>query len=182
MNIELLRKEIELIKGDALRTKVEEILKEIPDVMEHKPSSSSGKYHPEFDCGDGGNINHTKAVVRVLTDLLQMYNSYDLYSINVDNLYASAILHDMCKYGENPEEAEHTVSNHPILAANLIRADFPQVAQIIESHMGKWNEIRNEEKEVIGYLPIPINHEQWILHLADYIASRRYISERIFEG
>ena len=181
MNIELLRRELDLIGDEALRKTVEGILRDIPDCMEHKPSSSSGKYHPDFDNEDGGNINHTKAVVRVLGTLLSEYESYEVYCIKVDNLYAAAILHDMMKYGENPDEAECTVSDHPFLAANLIRAEYPSVARLIESHMGRWNEIRNEEKEVVGYLPIPISHEERLLHTADHIASQKWIDRSILE-
>lgn len=179
MNIELLRRELDLIGDEALRKTVEGILRDISECMEHKPSSSTGKYHPAFDCEDGGNINHTKAVVRVLGTLLGEYESYEVYCIKVDNLYAAAILHDMCKYGEFPENSEHTVSDHPILAANLIRATYPDVARLIESHMGRWNEIRNEEKEVVGYLPIPISHEERLLHTADHIASQKWIDRSI---
>lgn len=53
MNVELLRREVNLIKDEALRNKVETILQDIPEVMEHKPSSSSDKYHPDFDRIDG---------------------------------------------------------------------------------------------------------------------------------
>lgn len=181
MNVELLRKELKKIKDEALRCTVERILQNIPECMERKASSSSGKYHPDFDNVDGGNINHTKAVVRVLSTLLNEYESYDVYAIHVDELYAAAILHDMMKYGEYPENSEHTVSDHPILAANLIRAEYPGVARLIESHMGRWNEIRNEEKEVVGYLPIPITHEERLLHTADHIASQKWISQKILE-
>ena len=144
MNVELLRREVNLIKDEALRNKVETILQDIPEVMEHKPSSSSDKYHPDFDRIDGGNINHTKAVVKVAEKLVDGFSSwnYALHSINADHIYAACILHDMCKYGTDPDNTDHTVHEHPKLAGDLIRADYPHVAFLIDSHMGKWNTSR----------------------------------------
>ena len=184
MNAELLRRELNLIKNEALRGKVEEILRSIPECMEHKPSSSSGKYHPEFDRVDGGNINHTKAVVKVaeiLMDATDYFADAETYKEVFDSVIAACILHDMMKYGTDPDEAEHTVSNHPILAAKLIEDYDPKIAGLIECHMGKWNGIKNEQREVVGYMPKPGNLLEVIVHFADLIASREWVSEKILE-
>lgn len=179
MNIELLRKEINLITDQPLRECVERILKEIPECMEHKPSSSSGKYHPEFDRIDGGNINHTKAVVKVAQTLISGFSAWDrnIYNIQDDMIYAACILHDMCKYGEDPDNCDHTVHNHPVLAGNLIRAEYPAVAFLIDSHMGKWNTSKMDPTT----LPVPITFMQKIVHIADHIAAQTWISDSILK-
>lgn len=184
MNIELLRRELNLIKDETLRKAVEDILVTIPECMEHKPSSSSGKYHPQFDCVDGGNINHTKAVCKVAETLIGGFSSWDrqLYNINDDYIYAACILHDMMKYGETPDTQQYTVKNHPILAGNLIRPNYPQIAFLIDSHMGKWNEITDDKRNVIGHMPIPITFMQKIVHMADHIAAQKWISDTILQG
>lgn len=179
MNKELLRREINLIKDEALRTEVERILDGIPECMEHKPSSSSGKYHPEFDNVDGGNVNHTKAVVKVAEKLVDGFSSWDysLHLIIPDQIYAACILHDMCKYGDDPDNTDNTVHEHPILAGNLIRQKYPHVAFLIDSHMGRWNTSRFGGQT----LPVPITFMQKIVHIADCIAAQKWVSDKILE-
>lgn len=182
MNVELLRKELDYIQDSELKGVVTEILSRIPECMEHKPSSSSGKYHPAFDNIDGGNINHTKAVVAVAKTLISGILDWERcqYYIIDDYIYAACILHDMCKYGNDPVNTQHTVTSHPMLAANLIRDKYPIIAMLIESHMGKWNQIKND-KQVIGYLPLPCTFMQKLVHMADHIAAQKWISEDILK-
>lgn len=179
MNVELLRRELNLIKDEALKNKVEAILQNIPEVMEHKPSSSSGRYHPDFDNSDGGNIKHTKAVVKVAEKLVDGFSSWDyaVYNLNADYIYAACILHDMCKYGTDPDTATHTVHEHPKLAGDLIRSDYPHVAFLIDSHMGKWNTSKYSNVT----LPVPVTFMQKIVHIADCIASQKWISDKILD-
>ena len=80
--------------------------------------------------------------------------------------------------------ARHTCAlvrflNH-ILAANVIRKlkgnelpdeEIEMIATTIESHMGAWN----TDKRSSTVLPLPKNKYQTILHLADYLASRKDI-------
>ena len=75
------------------------------------------------------------------------------------------------------------------LAAILLTAMFPavyaaqekpgvqvqtaQLLEAIESHMGRWN----TSKHAPGItLPRPLSEAAWIVHTADFIASRKHIS------
>lgn len=180
MNVELLRRELNLITDEALKNKVEAILQNIPEVMEHKPSSSSGKYHPDFDNTDGGNIKHTKAVVKVAEKLVDGFSSWNFVKLYLiaDYVYAACILHDMCKYGTDPDTATHTVHEHPKLAGDLIRSDYPHVAVLIDSHMGKWNTSKYSNVT----LPVPETFMQIIVHIADCIAAQKWVGNGILEG
>ena len=51
------------------------------------------------------------------------------------------------------------------------------VANMIESHMGQWN----TDKRSSTVLPLPENKYQKMIHLADYLASRKDI-EVLFDG
>ena len=163
MNKELFRVELNLIQNDQLRETVERILLTCDGKHNTEPASSTGKYHPPFAHDKGGLIRHTKAVV-LLTETLC---NTDL-SVNKDNMIAAAILHDMHKYDDCNQ---HTLFPHPVLMANqCIEAGIPEVGEILASHMGQWT----TSKYSTIVLPHPSTKEQWMLHYADYIASRTW--------
>ncbi len=88
-------------------------------------------------------------------------------------------MHDTRKSG-NQEEFENnkfTKFDHPLLAASVVRHvdkgklsdnEIECVACAIESHMGQWNTDKSGKQ-----LPLPRNDFQKILHLSDYLASRK---------
>lgn len=74
---------------------------------------------------------------------------------------------------------------NPLLAANEIRTligfiseeELELVASTIESHMGQWN--MDKRSNIV--LPLPENKYQKMIHLADYLASRKDI-DVLFDG
>lgn len=154
----------------------------IPSYFWDVGASSTGKYHPDYALGDLGLARHTCAVVRFLNHMFQIdCCRSDFTSRERDLLRVAAIMHDSRKSGSDADFTwdKYTKFDHPILAANEVRKvkgfipeeEMEFVAKTIESHMGQWNKDRRSRKT----LPLPETKYQKILHLADYLASRKDI-------
>ena len=98
-----------------------------------------------------------------------------------DLLRVAGIAHDMQKSGsqEDYERNKYTKFDHPLRAANMVRklSGLPEkekelIATTIESHMGAFNTDKRNPGIV---LPKPENKYQILLHLCDYLASRKDI-------
>ena len=133
-----------------------------------KPSSSSGKYHPPDEHGEGGLVLHTIRVEKI-AEILIGGSTAPLW---VDAVRLAALLHDVARYGLEEEPDEHSNDSHPELAEKfLIRCweeQFPALppgflgvaCQAIRRHMGRWGKHD------------PITPEDWIVHNADNIAAK----------
>lgn len=149
------------IKNLEVRDFIANCLLKAPEHFWYKPSSSTGKYHLEDEFIEGGNVKHTKRVCSVAEILMPAWAP----PINIDAVRGACILHDICKYGSNVSESKYTVDNHPQLAAKLIMkilcpAPYKGIIiNAIERHMGKWGAKK------------PRCSEDWIVHLADMIAT-----------
>ena len=176
--------ELDLIKDDNIRNFATVALDLLPDYFADVAASSSGKYHPKFSQGVGGLVKHTKAATRILSDLFRT-NIFDYLTEHEKDLMLTAtLLHDGMKWGDDNAPLPHTVFGHPLLVANFVRTepklkllldsedDLDIIADLVIAHMGKWNTNTHHDYE----LPIPISREQKILHMADYIASRTYLT------
>ena len=204
--LSLFETELSLIQDKSLRSLVEYVLKKLPEYFFHVPASSSGKYHPAYALGEGGLVRHTKAAVRIFTDLtragidewymnMDTYNP-DLYSKDAfdSECIAALILHDSIKYGEEEIPLEdipnrHTMFEHPLLAATFLMkcaqevgyengAQVERVVSLISSHMGKWC----YSKYSTCVLPTP-DMGGWghkMVHLADYLASRKELEYNFY--
>ena len=138
------------------------------------PASSSGKYHPSFDLGDGGLVRHTRCVAYYAQCMAEsmMFDQHDK-----DLITLAALAHDIKKQGDG--KGKHTVTEHPMLASaylsqlaseniGLISSnDLVKVCTAVESHMGKWG--------MKDGLPAPKSEFDKALQAADYIASRKEI-------
>ena len=175
-------KELKLIKNETLRSFVETCLDEyVPDYFYHIPASSTGKYHPAYSLGEGGLVRHTKAAVKLAYDMLQLEQNKK-FSYFSNQVIAALILHDSVKLGIG---GSYTVSDHPILAAEMIERanrekDYPisqieagVLTSLIKSHMGQWNTDFKTKQEV---LPKPETPLQQFVHLCDYLASRKWLT------
>lgn len=184
---EVFEKELLLIKNNDLREFVEDCLDNAPKYFYHIPASSSGKYHPKQDLGEGGLVRHTKAVVRVALDLIRCEQFEDSKS-KQDEIISACLLHDILKSGY--EGSGKTVAEHPLLADDFIERIYMNkyrnmnigmsvinIENYIRSHMGIWN------KDLDGneILPKPVYSLEKLVHLADYIASRKYIDMSLLE-
>lgn len=144
------------------------------------PASSTGKYHPSYALGEGGLMRHSIAVVRFLNHMFEVESVANQFtSRERDLLRVAALMHDSMKSGSQAdyEKSKYTKFDHPILAANLIRSmdglnkeELEFIAHAIESHMGQWCA---DKRHPDITLPKPTDKYQIILHVADYLASRK---------
>ena len=176
MKYKVLENEINLINDDRLKENVKIILNNLPDYFYKIQAASSGKYHPTYALGDGGLIRHTKAAVNFATSL---FNIYKLDSHTKDIIIICLLIHDGLKKGF--EEEKYTRFDHPLLIGELLNKikkeltlteeEIKEISDNVSSHMGKWN--TNNYSDVI--LPLPITLTQKLVHMCDYLASRKQI-------
>lgn len=176
------------IENEDIRHFAEECIETIPDYFWEVGASSTGKYHPQYALGELGLARHTCALVRFLNHILNVECFGDKFtSREKDLMRVAGMMHDTRKSGDDEAYAKskYTKFEHPLLAANEIRnligfiseEELEIIAVMIESHMGQWN--TDKRSKVV--LPLPENKYQKLLHLADYLASRKDI-EVLFDG
>lgn len=193
---EIFKKEIDYIFDETLQKIVIDTLDAAPECIQIIPASSSGRYHPKADLGDGGLVRHIKTVTAVARSLMDSNNFRDIVlgvgaddvetiQIYQDVALTACILHDCCKPDNTPKHS--TVFDHPLKAANLFKETakkyitaenmnymkvvIPLVYGCIASHMGKWNTAPYAKGIV---LPEPKLGIEVFVHLCDYIASRKF--------
>ena len=176
--------EIELIENDKLKKVAKKMAKDLPDYFWTLPSSSSGKYHPQCDLGDGGNVRHSIMVCRCAIDLVVSEMFVRDTTANRDITRVAALFHDGLKYGKVSEDgtvSSHTVFEHPLLASDFVRDHLVEakiddlttnmICDAIRTHMGKWC-VSNYSKVAMSK---PRTDFEKMIHIADYMASRKYI-------
>ena len=179
-------KELPFIKGKDMREFATKSVEELPDYFFTVPASSSGRFHPSYALGNGGLLRHTRSALRIAHELFRMDMFKYLGQNGRDIVFTSLILHDGQKQGDG--KGKHTVATHPLLQAEAMRKsetrklipsdDFDIICGNIECHMGQWNFDYTSHKEV---LPKPDSRIKNIVHLCDYLASRRCL-EMNFEA
>jgi len=167
-------KELELIVNPTIRDFTEKCIALAPDYFWSIPSSSSGKYHPADEIGEGGEYLHSRRVVRVADDLCR---NFSVVGDRRDCILSASIQHDFCKNGY-PNNLGYTVDGHGALwvlimsqvmrsSAALYCEYVKLISRLICVHMGRWDfPFIAENSDILAY----------IIKTADYIASRRYIS------
>lgn len=194
---EIFSREIGFIKNETMRRIVADTLDASPECIQTVAASGSGKYHPKADLGEGGLVRHIKTVTAVCRCLMDSDNFKDIVfgtdvSVESEKLemyqdfaLAACILHDCYKPDNTPKHS--TRFDHPILAARLFKKcatpyinednmKYMKVAitvtyNAIASHMGKWT-TSPYAKGVV--LPKPKSSVDVIVHLCDFIASRKF--------
>ena len=175
-----LDKEIDYIKDPNIKESAKILAKLLPDYFWHVEASSTGKYHPTFSLGEGGLVRHSKAVVRIAYELLNLEMMKEKYTEEErDLLIFACMFHDGLKLG-NPEE-KYTRFDHPILMANFIKDNKSKlklndhqidiITSSIETHMGEWVNDYNGNK----ILSKPRTKYQRFVHMCDYLASRKFL-------
>lgn len=160
------------------------LLENLPEYIWHVGASSTGKYHPEYSLGEGGLVRHQMAVVRFLNFFfeLEQYNS-KLTSREMDLMRLAGLMHDGRKSGsqEEYEKSKYTKFDHPIQMADVIRSydgqylsheELEMIADAISKHMGAWN----TDKKSATVLPKPNEKFSRMLHVADFLASRKCLT------
>ena len=130
----------------------------------------------------GGLARHTVALVRILNHIFGVESIANKYtSRERDLLRTAGIVHDMQKSGtqEDYEKSKYTKFDHPLRAASMVRKmsglsedEKEYIASIVETHMGAFNTDKRNPGIV---LPKPETDAQILLHLCDYLASRKDI-------
>ncbi len=165
---------VKSISNDPIKAWTIGMLKIAPVAFWEKASSSTGKYHRDDENGVGGQVMHTLRVCAMVDHLVRMEN---LPVIERDMLLSAAILHDICKYGEDGK-SEHTLLEHPQLAVFFWAAkkdglpaceQDSQIMNIVSQHSGRWTSIPIPSPTKLGKL----------LHIADFVSSRHNVDIRL---
>lgn len=186
--LEIFKTELDYIKDSQIRNFTEKTILLLPDYFFSMAASTSGKYHPKFSLGDGGLVRHTKVAVRIAVDIisLEMMKYSDLEK---DIIITSLLLHDGMKCGEN---GTGTALLHPTIMSDFMRHNvelntlidgeiLEKIASCISSHMGEWAYDYKDKYKKNQLMPKPKGKLQSIVHLSDYLASRKYLSEFDFD-
>lgn len=173
---------------DNIKRFAELCIETIPEYFWHAPASSTGKYHPNYALGEGGLARHTVALCKIMNHIFsldwfkQKYNAEER-----DCLRLAGLMHDTRKSGsqEDYEKSKWTKFDHPIQAADVVYKTYidnkdslstrgiyiDMICKAIESHMGQWS----TDKRSSVVLPVPEADYQALLHICDYLASRKDI-------
>ena len=180
---------IGIMENDDLKCFALDIIKIIPDYFYHVGASSSGKYHPQYALGEGGLYRHTLALVRILNYFFEIECMKNNYTTRErDLLRIAGMMHDSFKSGTQAdyESNHHTKFEHPLIAADKIEnyyknnkdkystikeEEIKLICDVIKSHMGQF--CTSQYSTVV--LPKPHTKYETLLHMCDYLASRKDI-------
>lgn len=161
--LEIFRNEIDSIKDGGIIRLAELAIRNADPHFFIISASSTGKYHPAFDRGLGGLVRHTKCVVQVAKWLS---TANQLTELETDILIIASLVHDIKKVNNG----FMTDTRHPEKAAEYLRGltseqlvsdeVMDEICNCIEAHMGIYG---NKH---------PSTKLEYIMHSADYIASR----------
>ena len=188
--MEHFEKELSLIKSDEIREKTKKVVDAINPAFYEGGASTTGKYHPSYALGYEGLYRHTCAAVRIAEDLMSLEHNAKYFDGDThDYVIAALILHDSCKCGRD-WTSRYTLHEHPTEAASFIQAVVDGsdegdevseyvgiVGSLVASHMGQWNTDYRSRK----ILPKPTSISAQMVHVADYLASRKYL-EFVFDN
>lgn len=176
--------EIEQITNDKLKKSTKKMAEDLPDYFWHVAASSSGKYHSSISLGEGGLLRHTLMVCRCAMDLVETEMFVRDTPANRDIARVAALFHDGLKHGKVKEDGsycDHTVFEHPLCAADFVREHLEadkiddltvtMICDAIRTHMGKWC----TSKYSSVAMSKPRTDFEKMIHIADYIASRKYM-------
>lgn len=172
MKLEAFKRELDFIQDENIRSFVENALEKADAYFYAIPASTTGNHHPPFDNELGGLVKHSKVVACITNDLC---TAKEIDSETKDVLVAAAILHDVKKLGNG--KAGYTAKDHPECAVEFVSSldheNFPKFdlfCRAILTHMGQWGTKK------------PQNDIEYIVHTADYIASRNTLLNYDFDG
>jgi hypothetical protein len=177
-----LEEEIEMISDISIKSFVKSILLRVEGFWKI-PSSFSGKYHPPDEHNEGGNVLHTKRVLRaakVISD------SYSLSSEERDLVYAACLLHDITKGVLDSDKGYfHYDPMHPYTVGMFVEKcqqydkkyagesqsstlfvseeTVQSILRLVRCHLGPWSPVPET---------VPITYLDIIVHLSDNLASK----------
>jgi len=147
------------------------------------PSSFSGKYHPSDEHNEGGNVIHTKRVVRASKVIC---DSYSLSQNERDLVYAACLLHDVTKGISNSDKDTFVYDPlHPYTVGSFVKKcqendkkyasesssstlylddeTIQSILRLVRCHLGPWSPVPET---------IPVTYLDIIVHLSDNLASK----------
>ena len=178
-----LLEEINLIVSQPIRLFVRSLLLQAKTFWKI-PSSFSGKYHPADEHGVGGNVLHTKRVVKVSKIVS---DSYGLVESEKDLIYAACLIHDITKGTAHDEKGEDFFYDpmHPYTVGAFVKKcqendkkygsdltsstlfldeDTVQaILRLVRCHLGPWSPIPET---------VPSTYMDMIVHVSDHVASK----------
>ena len=178
-----LMEEINLISSQQIRLFVRSVLLQAKTFWKI-PSSFSGKYHPADEHGSGGNVLHTKRVVKVSKVIC---DSYGLLAHEKDLVYAACLLHDVTKGIAHDDSKEDFFYDpmHPYTVGAFVKKcqdndkkygsesasstlfldeeTVQSILRLVRCHLGPWSPIPET---------VPSTYMDMIVHLSDNVASK----------
>ena len=154
------------------------LVNKLPAYFWVTPASTSGKYHPKCDLGEGGLVRHSIMVCQIATDLVTAEIFVRDTVLNRDKAIIAALFHDSWKLGDGSEN--HTKFEHPLIASQWLHNELfniidssalADITRAVATHMGKW--VTSKYSDTV--LEKPITDFEKLIHTADYMASRKYI-------
>lgn len=177
--------EVNKIKDVKLLKVAKRLVKDIPDYFWTVPASSSGKYHPACDLGEGGLVRHSIMVATCAEDLVISEMFVRDTESNRDIARFAALFHDCMKHGPVAEDgtySNYTVFEHPRFASDFVKEYLEagkidslkseMICEAIYTHMGKWCTDKYNNSPALSK---PRTDFEKLIHIADYMASRKYI-------
>ena len=185
---EIFNEVLDTFENEDIKEFADKCLDTVPTYFYEVGASSTGKYHPTYALGELGLARHTLALCRIMNHLFSIESVNSLFtSRERDLMRIAGMMHDSRKSGsqEDYEHSKWTRFDHPLLAAKVVReveglseAEKELIATAIESHMGQWN---SDSRSPEVKLPKPENKYQILVHMCDYLASRKDI-EILFDN
>ena len=145
-SVRLIQTEIEKIQSEDIKDFTYQAFAEVDTKFWLSASSSTGKYHPAEDNGEGGLVRHEVKGVAVVEQYLrrEMATQREL-----DIAISAFLLHDTCKNGVT-WESKSTDYTHGLIAAKwLEKFDLDddtakkEILSAVRYHMGQWSYVVN---------------------------------------
>jgi hypothetical protein len=159
----------ETIENPGVRVNVKDFLTTVvPAYFKTLPASTTGKYHPAYTLGESGLIRHTVAAVKILNHTLNLEWARKAFTpLQRDKMRAALILHDTFKQGASGNDRD-AYKIHEIIAADeferYVCTPNTDIGRLMRCHMGEWGRQH------------PVQLDEYLVHLADYLASRKDIT------
>jgi putative nucleotidyltransferase with HDIG domain len=156
--LQAFEEELSLISDIKVKEDTERCLDTVHECHLYRPASSSFKYHPDWACGRGGLILHSKGVVRLTLTMLNVVG----VDYPRDYFISAGILHDLGKYWDG---RPFSCKEHAGIMASTMETIGceSEIIGLVRHHMGEFC------ADLFG---LPINEEERLFHLADYLVSR----------
>lgn len=175
---------LDKIDNKAMRLYAETCLRIIPDYVFTEPASNDSYTRPVSDLAEQGLLRHLINTANIIDYCTTLdYAKIKFTQHERDMMIIAAMFHDCLKYGWQETYKNDCVElfEHPRLAANALRCirgiisdnDIKFITNGIESHMGNNN--TNPDDINSRPLPTPDTECKYMIHLADFIATRKNI-------